>query len=78
VWPKTNDGKARKPRLFWKTETSSLYFPTCNNFHENDLGKAYDDPLVLERPRPKNEPYVKYLNHVYYRDVWILEDGPWI
>jgi len=78
VWPKANDGKTRKPRACHRVEFSDLYFPTCNNFHERDLGRVYDDPAQMIHPRPENEEYVKYLAHGYYRDVWIMEDNPWL
>mmetsp|Transcript_21509 Transcript_21509/g.45986 ORF Transcript_21509/g.45986 Transcript_21509/m.45986 type:complete len:496 (-) Transcript_21509:1019-2506(-) len=78
VLPKANDGKTRKPRACRKQELSQMYFPNCNAFHEHDLGRPFDDPALFEHPRPENEMYRKYLAHGYYRDVWIMEDGPWI
>ena len=76
VLPKANDGKTRDPRACQKAEVSHLYFPTCNNFHEHDLGRVFDDPEDIVHPRPENEMYRKYLAHGYYRDVWIMEDNP--
>ena len=78
VWKKANDGKTRDPRACQDTEVSAYYFPTCNNFHERYVGRLFDDPTTLVNQRPENELYVKYLAHGYYRDVWVLEDSPWI
>ena len=78
VMAKANDGKTHKPRACREAEVASLYFPTCNDFHEHNLGRVYDDPELMEHVRPENEMYRKYLAHGYYRDVWIMEDNPWI
>ncbi|KAL7540176.1 hypothetical protein ACHAXR_009931 [Thalassiosira sp. AJA248-18] len=75
---KANDGVTKEPRACQNAEFSHFYFPTCNNFHERDVGRAYDDPEKLVNQRPENELYVKYLAHGYYRDVWVMEDSPWI
>ncbi len=78
VLPNANEDKKRGPRACLSPEFSSLYFPTCNNFHEQDIGRAYDDPESIARPRPGNEMYIKYLASGYYRDAWLTEDSPWI
>ncbi|KAL7544377.1 hypothetical protein ACHAWF_007762, partial [Thalassiosira exigua] len=79
VYAEANDPKVRAPRACVSTEFSGYYFPSCNNFHERgDVGRVYDDPAQMIRQRPENEAYVKYLSHGYFRDVWVLEDGPWI
>ncbi len=68
VMPRANDGKTPEPRTCQKPEFSQLYFPTCNNFHDRDLGRVHDDPEKMVHPRPENELYVKYLAHGFYRD----------
>mmetsp|Transcript_9348 Transcript_9348/g.21083 ORF Transcript_9348/g.21083 Transcript_9348/m.21083 type:complete len:691 (+) Transcript_9348:93-2165(+) len=78
VLRKANDVKTREPRVCHKPEFSHLYFPNCNIFHEHALGRVFDDPEKIVHPRPENEVYRKYLAHGYYRDVWIMEDPPWI
>lgn len=47
---------------------ASLYFPTCNSFHELDLARDYD------RVEPSELSYYdSYLfAHGYYRDAWML------
>ena len=77
IFPKSNDYK-KIPRACKKTEFAHNYFPTCNAFHEHDLGRVYDDPKKMIHQRPENEIYKKYLAHGFYRDVWIVEDQPWI
>ncbi|KAL9182905.1 hypothetical protein ACHAXT_004184 [Thalassiosira profunda] len=78
ILPRANDGKTKEPRACQKAAFSQLYFPTCNDFHERMVGRAFDDPEQLVHPRPEHELYVKYLAHGYYRDVWVVEDSPWI
>ena len=78
VFPRANDGKTFEPRACRGAEFEKFYFPTCNNFHEFDLGRPYDEPEILN-PRPENQlANVRYLDHGYYRDVWVVEDNPWI
>jgi hypothetical protein len=78
VKPKANDPKVLKPRACQEPEFRSYYFPTCNDFHERDMGRAYDDPTVVSNPRPENEVNIRYLASGFYRDTWILEDEPWV
>jgi len=79
VFKRQNDGKTLKPRACREAEFASFYFPTCNDFHEIDLGRPYDDPEEMVKPRPENQlAKVRYLDHGYYRDVWVVEDNPWI
>eukprot|EP00986_Skeletonema_menzelii_P011420 scaffold5874_cov131-Skeletonema_menzelii.AAC.5 len=74
-----NDGKTEEPRACRSAEFEKFYFPTCNNFHEIDLGRPYDDPGEMPQPRPENQlAKVRYLGHGYYRDAWVVEDNPWI
>eukprot|EP00804_Cyclotella_cryptica_P029055 CCRYP_005255-RB/>CCRYP_005255-RB protein AED:0.00 eAED:0.00 QI:142/1/1/1/1/1/2/1265/554 len=55
------------------------YYPTCNAFHEIDLARPFDDPLLLTKPRPENSMLkVTYINHGFYRDVFLMEDSPWL
>ena len=54
------------------------YYPTCNAFHEIDISRPFDDPRELTKPRPENSMKVNYINHGYYRDVFIVEDNPWL
>ena len=68
-----------KPRACRSAEFENFYFPTCNNFHEIDLGRPYDEPEEMPQPRPENQlAKVRYLGHGYYRDAWAVEDNPWI
>ena len=78
VLQKSNTGDKNAPRACKKPEFALGYYPTCNAFHEHDLGRVYDDPNEMLHPRPENEVYRKYLAHGYYRDVWVMEDNPWI
>eukprot|EP00986_Skeletonema_menzelii_P014719 scaffold10060_cov141-Skeletonema_menzelii.AAC.10 len=79
VFKRANDGKTEEPRACKTAEFEKFYFPTCNNFHEIDLGRPYDDPEEMQQPRPENQlAKVRYLDHGYYRDVWVVEDNPWI
>lgn len=79
VFPKANDGKTQKPRACRRPEFETLYFPTCNSFHEIDLGRPYDDPEEMLKSRPENQlAKTRYHSAGYYRDVWIVEDNPWI
>lgn len=73
-----NEDEKEGPRACISPEFSSMYFPTCNNFHEFAVGRAYDDPEKTLKPRPGHEMYVKYLDSGYYRDAWLMEDSPWI
>jgi serine/threonine protein kinase len=78
VFPKANDPTIKKPRACQEPEFKSYYFPTCNDFHERDMGRAYDDPRLVSNPRPENEVNIAYLASGFYRDTWVLEDEPWI
>lgn len=79
VFRRQNDGKTEKPRACREAEFADFYFPTCNDFHEIDVGRPYDDPEEMAKPRPENQlAKVRYLDHGYYRDVWVVEDNPWI
>jgi len=78
ILPKSNDYKKGQPRACKKPEFAYNYFPSCNAFHEHNLGRVYDDPADIVHPRPEHETYKKYLAHGFYRDVWIMEDSPWI
>lgn len=79
VKKRANDGKTEEPRACRSAEFENFYFPTCNDFHEIDLGRPYDDPIEMLKPRPENQlANVRYLSHGYYRDVWIVEDNAWI
>jgi len=74
-----NDDETAEPRACRSAEFENFYFPNCNDFHEIDLGRPYDDPVEMLKPRPENQlANVRYLSHGYYRDVWIVEDNPWI
>lgn len=75
---KANDGKTYKPRACQEQSWAREYNPTCNAFHQMDLGRPYDDPEKLLKPRPDNELNMNYIDHGYYRDVWITEDNPWL
>ena len=78
VFPKANDPAIKEPRACQEPEFKSYYFPTCNDFHERDMGRAYDDPRLVSNPRPENEVNIAYLASGFYRDTWVLEDEPWI
>eukprot|EP00984_Skeletonema_dohrnii_P034455 scaffold33563_cov137-Skeletonema_dohrnii-CCMP3373.AAC.2 len=79
VFKRLNDGETVEPRACRGAEFEKFYFPTCNNFHEIDLGRPYDDPEEMPKPRAENQlAKVRYLDHGYYRDVWVVEDNPWI
>lgn len=55
------------------------YYPTCNEFHTIDVSRPYDDPADTTKPRPENSMMkISYINHGHYRDVFIIEDNPWI
>lgn len=55
------------------------YFPTCNEFHTIDVSRPYDDPKDTVKPRPENSMMkISYINHGHYRDVFMIEDNPWI
>lgn len=75
---KLNDG-TKKPRACQSQSIASMYFPTCNAFHELDLARPYDDPNEYIVPRAENsQVMIKYLSHGYYRDVWTVEENPWL
>jgi serine/threonine protein kinase len=78
VRPKANDPKLMEPRACQMPEFEHFYFPTCNDFHERDFGRAFDDPEKVANPRPENEANIAYLASGFYRDTWILEDSPWV
>jgi len=78
VRPKANDPKLMEQRACQMPEFDHFYFPTCNDFHERDFGRAFDDPEKVAYPRPENEANIAYLASGFYRDTWILEDSPWI
>lgn len=78
VLPYANEDKKKGPRACISPEFSTLYFPTCNNFHEHGILRAFDDPEITAHPRPGHEIYTKYLASGYYRDAWLTEDSPWI
>ena len=78
VKSEANDPKLKEPRACQTPEFEHFYFPTCNDFHERDFGRAFDDPGTVPNPRPENEANIAYLASGFYRDTWILEDGPWI
>lgn len=80
VLARANDGKTRQPRACRAVEFDTLYFPTCNSFHEIDVGRPYDDPNDDEsKPRPVNQLARSHiLSNGYYRDVWVVEDNPWV
>ena len=79
VFKLANDRKTEEPRACRSAEFEKFYFPTCNDFHEIDLGRPYDDPGEMPQPRPENQlAKVRYLGHGYYRDAWVVEDNPWI
>ena len=78
IEPKANDGKTYEPRACQEQSWARDYYPTCNAFHQMDLGRPYDDPDKLLKPRPDNELNMNYIDHGYYRDVWITEDNPWL
>ena len=73
-----NDPELNEPRACQTPEFEHFYFPTCNDFHERDFGRAFDDPEKVTNPRPENEANIAYLASGFYRDTWILEDSPWI
>lgn len=74
---KGNDGVTRQPRACHSAEWSTMYLPTCNAFHEIDMGRIYDDPKEYITPRPENSMIkITYLNHGFYRDVWWMEESP--
>jgi hypothetical protein len=73
-----NDPELAEPRACRMPEFDRFYFPTCNDFHERDFGRAFDDPEIVPHPRPENEVNIAYLASGYYRDTWILEDSPWV
>jgi uncharacterized protein YnzC (UPF0291/DUF896 family) len=55
------------------------YYPTCNEFHSIDVSRPYDDPTEVAKPRPENSMMkITYINHGHYRDVFVIEDNPWI
>mmetsp|Transcript_2823 Transcript_2823/g.5888 ORF Transcript_2823/g.5888 Transcript_2823/m.5888 type:complete len:687 (-) Transcript_2823:20-2080(-) len=75
---KLNDG-TKKARACQRQSVTSMYFPTCNAFHEFDLSRPFDDPKEYIVPRPENSQVtVRYLSHGYYRDVWTLEENSWL
>ena len=68
MFRRANDAKAEEPRACRSAEFENFYFPTCNNFHEIDLGRPYDEP-EMPQPRPENQlAKVRYLGHGYYRE----------
>ena len=75
---KADDGMAIVPRACQEPEFKFLYKPTCNDFHERDWSRAYDDPETVSNPRSENEVNIAHLGAGFYRDTWILEDSPWI
>jgi hypothetical protein len=74
---KADDGMALIPRACQEPEFKFLYKPTCNDFHEHDWSRAYDDPGTVSNPCSENEVNVAHLGAGFYRDTWILEDSPW-
>lgn len=83
VFARANDGETRQSRACRAVEFDTLYFPTCNSFHEIDVGRPYDDPddidEKLSKPRPVNQLARSHiLSNGYYRDVWVVEDNPWV
>jgi len=48
---KADDSKTQEPRACAPTEVSQLYYPSCNAFHERDLGRVRDAPEDVPRPR---------------------------
>ena len=79
VFGKANDGTTKEPRACRNAEFEKFYFPTCNNFHEIHLGRPYDDPEEMLKPRPENQlAKVQHISNGFYRDVWVVEDNPWI
>jgi hypothetical protein len=73
-----DDGTASVPSACQEPEFKFLYKPTCNDFHERDWSRAYDDPGTVSNPRSENEVNIEHLGAGFYRDTWILEDSPWI
>jgi hypothetical protein len=55
----------RRPN--WK----HLYKPTCNNLHEVDLMNDYPSGHVRFKDTQQLDAF--YINHGYYRDVWVLD-----
>lgn len=47
----------------------ALYFPTCNDFHEFDLTRDYDEHI--SRDLSYYDSY--FFGHGYYRDAWMLK-----
>ncbi|KAL3762560.1 hypothetical protein ACHAW5_007805 [Stephanodiscus triporus] len=78
IHAKGNDPNVEEPRPCQTPEFEHYYFPTCNDFHERDLGRSFDDPEKVLHPRPENEVNIAYLASGFYRDTWIFEDSPWI
>jgi hypothetical protein len=58
--------KCRRPA--WKQR----YYPSCNAFHEKDLGRDYDQTRA-GNVFGNDQFYDSFLiNHGYYRDVWVM------
>ena len=56
---KADDGMALIPRACQEPEFKFLYKPTCNDFHEHDWSRAYDDPGTVSNPCSENEVNVR-------------------
>jgi hypothetical protein len=69
-----------RPRACQAPEFTTLYFPTCNNFHELAIDRPYDARPILStmNPRPGHEMDTTYLASGFYRDAWLVEDCSWI
>lgn len=49
-----------------------MYNPTCNNLHEVDLMNDYPSGHVRLKDTQQLDAF--YINHGYYRDVWVLDN----
>lgn len=74
------DSNDDRPRACQAPEFTTLYFPTCNNFHELAIDRPYDARPILSarNPRPGHEMDTTYLASGFYRDAWLVEDCSWI